>query len=214
MNYFILVNDELICQDVEILPQELEDLYREIRSKYVIKYYRSDWADDDRDSGMGYCYSNSYTIYREPQRRELVISDGNLVGFYVGYSDDIRIENKPTKKFFLKLEDHAEIYYSGTYSRFYDDSETWELIIVGNPTPFEYASLLWVRNENPNHNFIPADFDDQLVEDVCNWDKYEDNYGHFDNAYRVKVKLTAEGVKDPDLVLQRLKALRPVIVQK
>ncbi len=207
MKYYTKRKKELTEIEVKTLPKEVEELYQRIRTKYVIEYFRSDWADDDRDAGMGYCYDNSYEIFREPQRNELVLdSDGELCGFCVK-------EGIGSDDFFLKLENGAKIYESNTSSSFYGDSESWTLRIEENPAPFEYVFIPRIKETNSKKIFKASDFDKKLVEYVYNWNGYEDNRGRFNNAYRVILKLSKKGIKDPDLVLEKLSDFKPVIIK-
>lgn len=211
MSYFTLENEELVLVDSEHLPDELEELYQQIRKKYMIRYTCSDWASDTGDAGMGYDYDNSYDIFREPARREMVIRDGKLVGFYVGFSDDIKLERQATKEYFLKLEKDAKI-HCGTSSPRYGNSKTWTLCIKDQAAPLEYVCLFWVREQDKEHVFTPSEFGCDLVEAISHKSKWEDSYGRFDGAFRVTLKLTAEGVKDPDAVLQAMLAYKPILV--
>lgn len=212
MSYFVLENNNLICVD-EPLSMQLEELYQKIRRMYVIEFSCSDWAEDTGDSGMGYDYNNSYEIFREPQRREMVIEDGKLAGFYVGFSDDIRLENNPSKEYFLKLEDNANIHRGSSTNR-YGNSKSWTLHINETPSPMMYVCLLRVENEDKEYNFSPSDFDCEFVESVANKCKWEDNYGKFDGTFRVTLKLTDKGAQNPDEVLKALNKYRPVIVNQ
>ncbi len=207
MKYYVKTKKELTEIEVETLPKNVEELYQRIRTKYVIEYFRSDWADDDRDAGMGYCYDNSYEIFREPQRNELVLdSDGELCGFCVK-------EGIGSEDFFLKLENGAKKYESDTSSAFYGDSKSWTLRIEENPAPFEYVFIPRIKETNSKKIFKASDFDKKLVEYVYNWSGYEDNRGRFNNAYRVILKLSKKGIKDPDLVLEKLSDFKPVIIK-
>ena len=77
---------------------------------------------------MGYDYDNSYEVFREPERREMVVRDDKLIGFHVGFSNSIQLENKATEKYLLKLEDGAKICH-GTGSTRYGNSKTFHWVV-------------------------------------------------------------------------------------
>jgi len=211
MSYFIMENEELILVEEESLPEELEELYQKIRRMYIIQYSRSDWASDTGDSGMGYDFDNSYQILREPERREMVIGDGKLVGFYIGFAGKVKLENKATKEYFLKLEEGAEI-CRGTSTVRYGNSKAWKLHIKAEPSTLEHVCLFWVEEEDREHIFTPADFGCEFIESVVDKCKWQDGYGYFDGAFRVTVKLTAEGAENADEVLKVLEKYQPIMV--
>lgn len=213
MSYFLMENEELKLVNTEKLPADLEELYLKIRKLYTIQYSRSDWANDTSDNGMGYDYDNSYEIFREPARREMVIQDDKLIGFYVGFSDDIQLEYKATGKYFLTLEKDAKI-YQGTSSTRYGNSKTWILHINEDTSPLECVCLFWVEAEDREHTFKPEEFDCKYIESVLAKCKWEDSYGYFDGAFRVTLKLTKEGTENPDSVLQALQRYKPILVKK
>jgi hypothetical protein len=128
MSYFVIENGELNQVKTEILPAELEELYQQIRKMYMIQYICSDWASDTSDNGMGYDYDNSYEVFREPERREMVVQNNKLIGFYVGFSNNVQLEYKATEKYLLKLEDGA-IICQGSSSTRYGNSKKWILQI-------------------------------------------------------------------------------------
>lgn len=212
MSYFIMENEELVQVKTENMPAELEELYQKVRKMYVIQFCRSDWAEDTGDNGMGYDYNNSYEIFREPERREIVIQDNMLVGFYVGFSDDIQLEHTATKKYFLKLEKDAKI-HQGSSSVRYGNSKTWTLHINEEPLPLECVCLFWAEAEDREHTFTPEEFDCKYIEAVLSKSKWEDSNGYFNGAFRVILRLTKEGAENPDAVLQDLKTYRPVLVR-
>lgn len=214
MFYFIMENDVLVRQEVDALPPELEELYQNLRKKYTIDFDLTDWADDDRDAGMGYCYSNSYHIYREPLRQELVLKDGRLAGFYVGFLEGTALEwNGATEKYLLKLENGARVYERGTYSNFYGRSKAWTLIAEEEPVLKDHVFLSYVAEEDRNHDFQPRDFDETFIESVQKVWIIEDNYGRFNGAFRMWLKLTENGIANPDQVLEVLKKHRPVMIR-
>lgn len=212
MRYYHLCNEELVPVDVESLPEEVELQYQEIRKVYVIHYDRSDWAEDDRDAGMGYDYNNSYEVYREPQRRELVFEEDKLAGFYVGYSDDVRLESTPTKKYFLPLKHEAKIYERGSYSSFYGNSKNWALLVKDEPADMDAVCLMRVEQEEKMHLFTLEEFDPMLVSAVLKQCSWEDCHGQFDGTYRVTLRLTEKAMMQPDAVLKAFSAYRPVLV--
>ena len=213
MFYFTMENDGLVRQEADALPQELEELYKDIRKKYTIEFDLTDWADDDRDAGTGYCYSNSYHIHREPLRQELVLKDGSLAGFYVGYMEGTALEwNGATEKYLLKLENGAKVYERGTYSNFYGSAKEWILIAEEAPSPKDHVFLSYVAEEDRNHDFQPCDFNETYIESVQKVWIIEDNYGRFNGAFRVWLKLTETGMANPDQVLEVLKKHRPVMI--
>lgn len=214
MYHFAMNDDQLERVDVETLPEDLENLYHDIRKKYTIVYSHSDWADDDRDAGMGYCYDNSYEVRREPARKELLVKDGEFVGFYVSYLDNFNFKQELKTGNILPLEHGASVYHRGTYSQFYGDSKCWELIIQEDPVAAEYVFLRRVNEENRERNFVPADFDAELVASIEKCYTIEDSYGHFADAFRLKLKLTAEGIANPDRVLEVLDAYNPCLVKE
>ena len=193
MSYFVMKNEELILEKTESLPLDLEQLYQKIRKMYVIEYYCYDWAEDTGDAGMGYDYDNSYEIFREPERREMVVQDGKLVGFYVGFSGNTHLEQQASKEYFLKLEHNSEIYHGGSSSNRYGNSKKWVLNIKEEPSPLEQVCLFWVNEEDREHMFTPEEFDSKFVEAVLDKCRWQDNYGRFDGAFRVTLKLTNEG---------------------
>jgi len=212
MSYFIIENEELVQVKAESLPVELEELYQQIRKMYVIQYKCFDWASDTSDNGMGYDYDNSYEVFREPQRREMVIQDNRLVGFYVGFSDDIQLENKATEKYFLKLENGDEI-HQGTSSTRYGNSKTWILCTNEEAVQLGNICLMWVESDNREHTFTPEEFDCKYIDSVLGKCKWEDSNGYFAGAFRVTLKLTEEGAENPDAVLKELQMYKPILVK-
>ena len=212
MSYFIMENDELLQVKAESLPVELEELYQQVRKMYIIKYMCSDWANDTSDNGMGYDYDNSYEFFREPERREMIIQNGKLVGFYVGFSNDIQLEKVATEKYILKLENDAKI-HQGTSSTRYGNSETWLLQINEEAEQLGNVCLLWVEADDREHTFTPEEFDCKYIDSVVSKFKWEDSNGYFNGAFRVTLKLTKEGVGNPDAVLQDLQKYRPILVK-
>ena len=212
MSYYVMENEELILVNTKELPIDLEKLYQEIRKMYLIKYFCSDWANDTSDNGMGYDYNNSYEVFREPERREMIILDGKLVGFYVGFSNNIQLENKATEKYLLKLENGAKI-CQGTSSTRYGNSKTWVLHIKEESAPLDSVCLLWVEEEDREHTFTAEEFDCKYIHSVLDKCKWENSNGYFDGAFRVTFKLTREGTENPDAVLQALKKYKPILVK-
>lgn len=209
MSHYVIENEEFTLVETEDLPLELEELYQEIRKKYIIEYSCFDWAEDTGDAGMGYDYDNSYKLFREPYRREIVIQDDKLVGFYVGY----RLEGKATKEYFLKLENGAKIYQRGSSSPRYGNSKEWVLNIKEELSPLEHVCLLWVNEKEREHTFTPEEFECKFVESVLKVCRWQDNYGRFDGAFRVILKLTKEGKENPDIVLQELEKYKPILIK-
>ena len=212
MSYFIMENEELVQVKTESLPVELEELYQQVRKMYVIQYKCSDWASDTSDNGMGYDYDNSYEVFREPERREMIIQDGKLIGFYVGFSNNIQLESKATEKYLLKLENGAEI-YQGSSSTRYGNSKTWVLHINEKAECLESVCLLWVEAEDKEHTFTPKEFDCKYIDSILGKYKWEDSNGYFNGAFRVTVRLTKEGAENPDAVLKELQTYRPILVK-
>lgn len=211
MSYFMIENEELVQVQTEKLPVELEKLYQQVRKMYIIQYNCWDWANDTSDNGMGYDYDNSYEVFREPERREMIVRDDELIGFYVGFSNNIQLENKATEKYFLKLENGAEIHH-GTSSTRYGNSKTWVLHIKEEAVQSEDICLLWVEAEDKEHIFTPEEFDCKYIDSVLGKSKWENSNGYFDGAFRVTLKLTREGAENPDAVLQELQKYRPILV--
>lgn len=221
MYYFTLQGEDLKLNLVEQLPAEIEELYCEARQKYTIDYHLSDWADDDGDSGMGYCYDNSYGMKREPSRRELVIKDGVLVGFYVGrilpymLEDGFIIHPKDVKQYFLSLPDNNMLFYDRQpYSKRYSSYESWEVLTEPSPHICEYAFLTYVAQKDRDYLFTAADFSEELVEAVVKQIYIEDSRGHFNDAFRVKLKLKPAAGKHPDRVLNELSKYGVFLVRK
>jgi len=214
MFYFELIDGELIRHDVEVFPQEMEEMYAEVRQKFTIDYWRADSADDDSDAGYGYCYSNTYHILREPLRQEMVLEDGKLAGFYIGYVGGIHLEqDQHTKKYLLELVNGAEKFERYTYSRYCNNFRSWELIIEDTPVPKDYVFLNHVLETDPNRQFVPEDFDGKLIASVEKQQKWEDSRGDFNNGFYVTLKLTEAGCACPDRVLEVLKKYKPEMVR-
>lgn len=214
MFYFELIEGKLIRRDVEVFPQELEELYREVRQKYTIDHWRADSADDTSDAGYGYCYSNTFHIKREPLRHEMVLEDGKLVGFYVGYVNEIHLErDQYTKKFFLELVNGAEVLEIYSHSRYANNFRSWNMIIEETPAPKDGLFLMHVAEEDPKRQFMPADFDAELIASVEKQQKWEDSCGDFNGGFYLTLKLSEAGIADPDRVLKVLKNYQPAIVQ-
>lgn len=180
----------------------------------------SDWADDDTDSGMGYCYDNSYGMKREPFRREMVIKDGALAGFFVGRAPAYMIKDggilspEDKKAHFLELHDSKIFDDRQPYSKRYGYSERWEVIEEKEQKFCEYVFLLFVKQEDRNYRFTAADFSEELVEEVVQQICIEDSRGHFNEAFRVKLKLKPEASKQPDLVLEVLSKYKAFLVRE
>lgn len=209
VHYFVKKDAKLCLKEVESLPKDLESLYQLVREKYTIEYRLSDWADDDSDAGWGYCYDNSYSFCREPYREEMIIDNGELVGFYVG-----SIKQDLTNSQILPLKQGAEVYIGGTYSPRYNSSQKWALKIEDDPAPSGYVFLIYVSHEEKNKHFLPADFSEELVETV-EWQCFiEDSRGHFDGASRFKLKLTSAAMQNPDRVLAYFEKYHPVMVRE
>lgn len=209
MSYYVMENDELILVETKDLPEELEKLYREIRRMYIIEFSCSDWAEDTGDAGMGYDYDNSYELFREPQRKEMVVRDGRLVGFYVGY----QLESNATKKYLLSLEQGAKIRHGGPASPRYGNSKKWVLNIKDEPAPLDYVCLMWVDEDEREHTFTPEEFECKYVRSVLKEYRWQDSYGRFDGAFRVVLELTKEGAQNPDEVLKALEKYKPVLIK-
>ena len=214
MFYFELIDGELVRQDVEAFPQELEEMYGEVRQKYTIDYWRADSADDDSDAGRGCCYSNTYHILREPLRQEMVLEDGKLAGFYIGYAGGTHLErDQYTKKFFLELVNGAEKLEDYNHSRYYNNFRSWKLVIEETPAPKDYVFLNHVTEPDPKRQFVPEDFDGELIAAVEKQQKWEDSCGDFNGGFYLMLKLTEAGTAAPDRVLEVLEKYKPEIVR-
>ncbi len=209
MSYFIMKDNELTFVDTESLPAELEELYQNIRKKYIIEFSCSDWANDTGDAGMGYDYDNSYKLFREPLRREMVIKDGKLAGFYVGCQS----EHEATKEYLLELVQGFNVFCGGSSSPRYGDSKEWVLNIKEESAPLEHVCLFWVNEEDGEHTFVPEEFDCKFVDSILNVCRWQDNYGRFDGVFRITLKLTKEGIENPDAVLLALQKFNPILVK-
>ena len=209
MHYFVKEEAGLRRIETETFPAELELLYQQVRQKYTIQYKSFDWADDDSDAGMGYCYDNFYAFSREPQREELIIQNGQLIGFYVG---PIRRELSDGQ--ILPLKQDARVYISGTCSSRHGSGQEWGLKIEEKPAPCGYVFLTCVPHEDKNKEFLPSDFSGKLVEEVTWRCSIEDSRGHFDDASRFKLKLTPKAIQDPDGVLLYFKEFGPNLVRE
>lgn len=208
MHYFMKEEAGLQRIETETFPAELEQLYQQVRQKYTIQYEVFDWADDDSDAGWGYCYDNSYSFSREPQREEMIVQNGQLIGFYVG---PIRRELSDDQILFLRQDE--QVYIRGTCTSRYGSSWNWVLKIEETPAPCEYVFLMNVEHKDKDKRFLPTDFSEDLVEAVV-WQCFiEDNRGHFDDASRFKLKLTPTAIQDPDGVLAYFKKFKPVMVR-
>ena len=208
MHYLIQTDGKLFLQEADIFPEELEALYRTVREKYTIEYRSVDWSDDDSDAGRGYCYDNSYSFCREPYREEMIIENGELVGFYVGSS-----KREPNKDHILPLKQDAAVYSGHSSSSRYAFYQSWVLKIEENPTPSGYVFLTRVSHEDKHKEFSPADFSEELVEAVTYRCFIEDSRGHFDGASRLKLKLTPAAIQNPDHVLNFFQKYRSVMVR-
>ena len=209
VRYFVMENAKLCLKEVEALPKDLESLYQSVRKQYTIEYHLTDWADDDSDAGRGYCYDNSYSFCREPYREEMIIENGELVGFYVG-----PVKQELNNGQLLPLKQDASVYMGGTHSSRYDSSQSWKLQIEETPAPSGYVYLVYVPHEDKSKEFLPVDFSEELVEAVKGQCFIEDSRGHFDGASRFTLKLTAKAVQDPDRVLAYFEKYHPVMVRK
>lgn len=221
MYYFTLEDGEMKLNAVEKLPAEIEAIYWEARQAYTIDYQLSDWADDDGDSGMGYCYDNSYGMRREPFRREMVIKDGVLAGFYVGRipaymtKEGSVLSPEDKKAHFLELHDGKEIFDDRQpYSKRYSYSECWKVMEEKERKLCEYVFLLLVEQTDRDYRFTAADFSEELVEEVVKQIYIEDSSGHFNEAFRVKLKLKPVASKQPDRVLEELSKYRAFLVRE
>ncbi len=214
MFYFELIDGELIRHDVEVFPQEMEEMYAEVRQKFTIDYWRADSADDDSDAGRGYCYSNTYHILREPLRQDMVMEGGKLAGFYIGYAAGIHlVPDQYTKKYFLELLNGADKVEDYNHSRYYNNFRSWKLIIEEIPAPKDYVFLNHVTETDPEKQFVPEDFDGELIASVEKQQKWEDSRGDFNEGFYVTLKLTETGIADPDRVLEVLKEYNPEIIR-
>ena len=142
----------------------------------------------------------------------MIIQDDKLVGFYVGFSNNIQLENKATEKYLLKLENGAKI-HQGTSSMRYGNSKTWVLHIKEEAAQLGSICLLWVEAEDREHTFTQEEFNCKYIDSVLSKCKWEDSNGYFDGAFRVTLKLTKEGAENPDAVLQELQTYRPILVK-
>ena len=200
MKYYIYENGSVAAQEVDVLPQAVEEIYAYVRQKYIIEYDYTDWADDDTDSGWGYDYDNSFSILYEPKRRELVIRDGALYGFRV-HENKILVPGETT----LAME--------GSIRKRYGDQRSWTLIEEEHPAPADHVFLPRVESPDKDYEFSPADFPAGLVEDVVEKINVQDTRGHFDGRVRLTLKLTPEAVADPDGTLAAFAGFYPTLVK-
>lgn len=211
MFYHEIIDGKTVTHEVESLPPEIEAFYAEVRQKYTIRYERIDWADDDTDAGMGYDYDNSYSFFGAPTRHELVLKDGALYGFWVGFNSYYPGYSKPEMLIPGEIE---EVTRSSGYSSKYGNSTSWKLITETVPAPCQYCYLLEYPHQNRDDVITAADFAGDWVEEVVWRDYIQDHRGHFDNASRLKVKLTAKGIANPDDALKALAAYHPFLVRQ
>lgn len=197
MHYFTLENDNLILNEVETLPPEIEEIFKYARKKYTIKYSFGDWYNGDTDAGMGFSYSNSVTVYREPFRNELLISDGKLYGFVVNYNkyykslDDVLVigENRES------IRDRS-LSHEGEW-------EKWTLIIEEEETTARYVFF--------KSSYWPVGLDKHLVE--SGRISFDFDYGNCSKSLEMW-KLTPEAIKDPDGVLKAYERCNPMLVKR
>lgn len=208
MHYLIKKDGELFLQETEVFPENLESLYQSVREKYTIAYRSIDWSDDDSDAGRGYCYDNSYSFSRTPYREEMIIENGELVGFYV---DSAKRELRKDRV--LPLKQEAAVYSGQSSSSRYAFYQSWVLKIEENPAPSGYVFMTWVSHEDKHKDFSPADFSEELVEAVTYQCFIEDSRGHFNGASRFKLKLTPTALQNPDRVLEHFEKYHPVIIK-
>lgn len=221
MYYIILEQEKFKVHVVDELPVAIEEIYQNARRAYTLDFHLSDWADDDSDSGWGYCYDNSYGMKREPVRHNLVIQDGELAGFFVGsitpamYTDGYVLEDSFAKENFLAISGKTSLYKNRQpYSNRYGDSISWKLLVEEYPRPAEYVYLVRVKQADRDHKFTAEEFCKELIEDVVSTSYIEDTRGHFDGAYRVKLKLTPKGIAEPDHVCDVLSEYYPFLTRE
>ena len=197
MHYFTLGNDNLILNEVETLPPEIEEIFKYARKKYTIKYSFGNWYDGDTDAGMGFSYHNSATVYREPFRNELLISDGKLYGFVVNYDKYTESSNK-----ILVIGEDRELIRDRSLSR-EGDWEKWALIIEEEET---FASYVFFKS-----SYCPPELEEQFIESVGK--SFHFDYGNRDESLKMW-KLTPEAIKDPDRVLKAFEQCNPMLVKR
>ncbi len=203
IGYFNRVDGEIIKCD-EPLPADIELAFEEFRNKYSVDYYISDWADDDSDAGWGYCYDNSYGLYREPCRDELIIENGEIWGlcFRKSYYDTVCIS----------LDDAgAELYSNGHNTRRYGDSTRWTLI---KEVPYLKAKYIYViiEEKDGKRAFVASDFPLGIVKACVKKIGIEDTRGHYDGRARLWLELTDEAAENIDSVIDILEALENIRV--
>ena len=201
MGYFKRIEGEIVNCD-EALPADIEAVFEGIRENYSVEYRVSDWADDDTDSGMGYCYDNSFRYYREPYRDELIIEDGRPWGFCFrkSYYDTI----------YIALSDAgSSVDKYGHNTRRYGDSTSWTLVKESSPLKARYIYAV-VDEKNEKKKFIATDFPAGLIKGCVKRIGIEDKRGHYDGSVRLWLELTDKAAKDIDATLGALRKLDKV----
>ena len=159
--------------------QELENLYRKARVEYTIRYHCSDYEYDDFENPWSGHYDNSYTVYREPTRKEMILKDGELYGFFA--------DNRCV----LPLDD----------PKAYEIRPLISWALIHEPCAARYVWIPWVDADCEEHRFSPQDFPKGLVKSVAKQVAKENRYGEFGRAFDVTVELTDEAAADPDATL-------------
>jgi len=200
MHYFTIEKDLIVKQEVEALPVHIEELYAFARQKYVIDYEVDDWADDDTDQGTGYDFDNSFHVFREPKRSELVVCEGKLYGFNVGYNQ-ILIPGENVRA------------RTGAITKRHGSLIEWRIVEEVEPRPADHIYLLRKPAPSADYEFSPMDFPAGLVEAVEKKVNCQDTRGWFDNHARLMLKLTPEAIAEPDATLAAFADFQPMLVK-
>lgn len=202
MSYFKKNGEEIILCNGESVPVEIEEEYRDIRNGYSVKYDVVDWADDDTDSGMGYCYDNSYSIYREPFRSEIVVENGKIWGFCFkkDYYDTICIA--------LSDAGTTQTVFGHNSGR-YGHSTRWTLVREDDPLAAKYAYVI-IDEADRKKKFTSANFPKGIVGRCVKTVGIEDSRGHYDGRMRAWLELTDEASKDIDAAIDSLRSFKKI----
>lgn len=195
--YYVFKYGKIVKNFVETWSEEFEKLYSMVRVKYTIIYHHSDWADGDFYEGWGDDYDNSYTLYREPERKELLLKDGELYGFVTNSVNCPLIITDP------KSYDPPLIGW-----------DSWTLSDESSLSRYLWIPRLEADSEK--YEFSADDFPKGFVKAVVKQIGKEDSKGFFDGSFDVTIELTDNAIANPDATLSEFFKIKPgcVLVKK